>query len=271
MRGVSRVAVGLVIIGLAPATAVAQSPATLAAFDTYVRLTDVRVTTETKDPGRFLWLDTLTDARRLSVVKTLRKGDVVVERTETRNRGNEIDVPGAMLHHWVGTVFVPDVPVSRAVALMQDYNRHGEIFAPVITQATLVSQRGEDFTFTMRFVIRKVISATLKTDQQAHFERPSPDRAWSRIATTRIAEVEGAGTPAERETPAGQEHGYLWRLVSYWRFLERDGGTFIQCESVSLSRPLPMGLGWLFGRAAAGVPRDITASNLAAARRYLLR
>jgi hypothetical protein len=271
MRVASLAAAGLLSVGLAPAPAAAQSPATLATFDTYVQLTDARVAAATRDASRFLWIDTLTEARRVSILKTLHEGDVVVERTETRDRGKEIDVPGGMLHHWVGTVFVPQVPVGRAVALMQDYNRHGEIFAPVITQARLVSQSGDDFTFTMRFVIRKVISATLNTDQQAHFERPSPDRAWSRIITTRTAEMDDAGTPAEREKPTGQDHGYLWQLVSYWHYLERDGGTFIQCESVSLSRPLPMGIRWLLGRAAASVPRDITAANLASARRHLLQ
>jgi hypothetical protein len=123
----------------------------------------------------------------------------------------------------------------------------------------------------MRFVIRKVITAVLQTDQRAHFERPAPDRAYSRIVSARIAEIDNAGTPGEREKAPGEDRGYLWRLVSYWRFQERDGGTYVQCESVSLSRPLPTGLGWLFGRAAAGVPRDITIANLQATRRALAK
>jgi len=272
MRGRTIVAIGLVLVALPPRTSAAQPPpATLAAFDNYVRLTDGRARSEVTDSLHFLWIDGLSDTRRGQVLKSLGQGDVVVERTETRDRSREIEVPGAMLHHWVGTVFVPHVAVGQAVALLQDYDRHGEVFAPVITQAKLLSQNGSDFTFTMRFVIRKVISATLNTDEKAHFERPSADRAWSRIVATRIAEVDDAGTAVEKEKPPGQDHGYLWQLISYWRFLERDGGTYIQCESVSLSRSLPFGVGWLFGRAAAGVPRDITASNLGAARRYLLR
>jgi hypothetical protein len=28
-------------------------------------------------------------------------------------------------------------------------------------------------------------------------------------------------------------------LNSYWKFLERDGGVYIQCESISLTRSIP--------------------------------
>jgi len=222
------------------------------------------------DSSHFLWIDGLSDTRRGQAVKSLRQGEVIVERTETRDQGREVEVPGAMLHHWVGTVFVPHVAVGQAVALLQDYDRHGDIFAPVITQAKVLSQSGSDFTFTMRFVIRRVISATLDTDEKAHFERPSADRAWSRIVATRIAEVEDAGTAVEKEKPPGQDHGYLWRLISYWRFLERDGGTYIQCETITLSRGIPFGLGWLVGPFVTGIPKESLEFTLTTTRAALL-
>jgi len=42
---------------------------------------------------------------------------------------------------------------------------------------------------------------------------------YSRSYSTRIAEVEDAGTPEERERQVGDDHGYLWRLYTYWRFV----------------------------------------------------
>ena len=264
-------ALGFAMLGLLAAESAAQQPETVAAFDHYIQVTDARVADEVRNADRFLWIDTLSQGRRAALQAALRRGEVVVERIERNEGGGSIEVPGGLLHHWVGTVFAPGASVGEAVGLLQDYDRHGEIFAPVITQSRVLTHRDDDFTFTMRFVIRKVISAVLNTEQQAHFERPSADRAFSRIVSTRITEVEDAGTPSEREKPADRNRGYLWRLVSYWRFLQRDGGTYIQCESVSLSRPLPAGFGWLLGRAASGVPRDITSANLAATRRALLK
>jgi hypothetical protein len=48
----------------------------------------------------------------------------------------------------------------------------------------------------------------------------------------------------------------MWRLNTYWRFLERDGGTYVQCESITLSRDLPWGLGWIIKPFITEVPKD---------------
>ena len=34
------------------------------------------------------------------------------------------------------------------------------------------------------------------------------------------------------------------------------GGTYVQCESVSLSRAIPTGLGWLVGPFVTSIPRE---------------
>jgi hypothetical protein len=54
----------------------------------------------------------------------------------------------------------------------------------------------------------------------------------------------------------GHDSGYLWRLNSYWRFLERDGGVYIQCESLTLTRDVPTGFGWLIRPFVTSIPRE---------------
>ena len=81
-------------------------------------------------------------------------------------------------------------------------------------------------------------------------------RAYSRSYSTRIAEVEDAGTPQEHERPVGDDHGYLWRLYTYWRFWQRDGGVYIQCEAIALTRGIPYGLGWLIKPFVTKIPKE---------------
>jgi len=85
-----------------------------------------------------------------------------------------------------------------------------------------------------------------------------------------MAEVDHAGTPSEREKPAGRDGGYLWRLNSYWRLYERDGGTYLQCESVSLTRGIPTGLGWMVGPFVSSLPRESLEFTLETTRRALI-
>ena len=56
---------------------------------------------------------------------------------------------------------------------------------------------------------------------------------------TKIVEVENAGTPQERLLPEGNDHGFMWRLYSYWRYKQVGGGVVVEVESLTLSRNLP--------------------------------
>jgi pyruvate/2-oxoglutarate dehydrogenase complex dihydrolipoamide acyltransferase (E2) component len=54
----------------------------------------------------------------------------------------------------------------------------------------------------------------------------------------------------------------LWRLNSYWRFEERDGGVYVECEAISLSRDVPLGLGWLVNPIIRSLPQESLANTL---------
>jgi hypothetical protein len=95
------------------------------------------------------------------------------------------------------------------------------------------------------------------------------DRATSTSYSTRIAEIENAGKPNEFEKPVGNDSGFLWRLNSYWRFHERDGGVYVQLEAISLTRDIPAGLGWLISPFVSSIPKESLAFTLTRTREAL--
>jgi len=226
-------------VGAIPARAADLRPETVAAFDRYVRLTEQRMAA---DPYERL--------------ATRPRAELFIEPVVTRDRGKDIEVPGGLIHHWVGAVFVPGATVEQAVALLQDYDRHATIYAPTVARARILDRDGDSFRVSLRFMMKKVITVVVNSEHQARFTRDGADRARSRIASTRIAEVEDPGTPAEREKPVGRDGGYLWRLNTYWRFLERDNGVYVECESITLTRGIPTGFGWLVGPFVTSIPRE---------------
>jgi hypothetical protein len=234
------------------AQAAELNPKTVAAFDKYVQIAEQRIAREVGQSETFLWADTPA-ARKADVLTRLRNREVVVERLRL---DGSTDVPDGLLHHWIGVVFVPGVHARDAVALMQDYDRHSTIFGPNIAQSKLLERRDNTFKIFLRFYVKKVIAVTLNSEHEARFTILQPERAYSSIHSTRVAEVVDAATPTEHEEQPGRGHGFMWRLNTYWRFLERDGGTYIQCESITLSRDLPFGLGWLIKPFVTEVPKD---------------
>ncbi len=134
---------------------------------------------------------------------------------------------------------------------MQDYDHQAEFFAPDVMRAKILSHDGDDFTVFMRFHRTMVVTVVLDTEHRIHYQLIDATHAASRAVSTRVQEVEHAGAGNERDLPEGKDNGYLWRINNYWRFLQRDGGTYVQCESVSLSRDIPTGLR-VAGRAICG-------------------
>ena len=244
---------------------------TVDAFDRYVGSSEARMDTEERSQDKFLYIDGLAPAERAAAERQARGAVPFMARIKTNEGAPTIDVPDGLIHHWVGVTFMPGVTTAQAVALMQAYDRHADVFKPVIVRSRLLSHEGDRFRFYLRFYVKKVIGVTTDTEHEAVFGRPSAARAFSRLRSTRIAEVEDAGTPTEKQKPVGGGHGFLWRLNTYWRFAERDGGTWVQCESITLTRDIPTGLGWLIGRFVTEIPKESLTFTLSTARKALVK
>ncbi|MGE3404444.1 MAG: hypothetical protein AB7K63_17770 [Vicinamibacterales bacterium] len=264
--GLKRAAALLLLLIATPAAAAELKPQTVAAFDRYATLTEQRIDAAATP----LWIDGLPPAERQRALGEVRAGDTWITSLETRDAGRDIPVPDGLLHHWLGTAFIPGVTTAQAVALLQDYNRHAQVYAPVVQQSRLLTGDGEHFTIFLRFYQKKGITVIVNTNHDARFTTVTPQHVKATIRTTRVAQVEDAGTPSERELPVGNDGGYLWRLNTYWRFVERDGGTYVQCESLTLTRGIPTGLGWLIRPFITSIPRESLVFTLEKTREALL-
>jgi len=246
-------------------------PATLQAFDRYAIATEARIDAELKRPGAFLYVDGLPEARRAATKAALARGEVYMERLKMRDpSGREMEAPDALIHHWMGAVFIPCATLKQTLELVQDYDRHQEIYLPEVVRSKLVSRNGNDFKIFYRLRKKKVITVTLSSDHDVHYYPLDDKRCYSRSYTTRIQEVADADKPTEHEKPVGKDGGFLWRLYSYWRFEEKDGGVYVECESISLTRDIPTGFGWLIKPFITDIPKESLQMTMGSTRRAAL-
>jgi len=164
-------------------------------------------------------------------------------------------------------VFIPGVKLQDVLAVLQDYDHQAQYYAPDVEQSKIESHDDEHFVVFLRFRRHKVITVVLNTKHDVHYFRDSATREHSRSSAIRIGEVENAGKPNEREKPPGEDGGYLWRMETWWRMEERDGGVYVQSEVVSLTRDIPMGLGWLIGPYVTSIPKETLTFTLQATRK----
>ena len=86
-------------------------------------------------------------------------------------------MPNGLIHHWIGTSFIRGATLDRALALLQDYDHHSELYAPMVTRSKLLKRTADHFVSFLRFRQKKVITVVVNTENEARFSRPAADRA----------------------------------------------------------------------------------------------
>jgi hypothetical protein len=258
------------VIAPPPAGATELRPEAAHGFDEYVRLTELRMQDELAPGGAFLWIDSLPEPRRSENYARLQRGEVISARLQTAGSSHHSSTPGALIHHWVGTIFIPGVSLAQVLAVIQDYDRHAEYYKPEVVESKLVEQSGDDLKVYYRLRKKEIITIILDTEYEVHRHSLDATRAYSNSHSTRIAQVENAGEPDEHELPPGNDGGFLWRLNSYWRFFDSGRGVYVQCEAVSLTRDIPAGLNWLVGSFVQKLPRESLEFTLQSTRAAVL-
>jgi hypothetical protein len=217
-------------------TAAHLYPEATAGWTAYVTATEARIARELRSPRGFLALDFAPNAAVAR--QALLAGEVVVDEMETHDaRGETIDVPSAMVHHWRGAVLIPKMTVSRLVAQLQQG-------APPtkqedVLESRVLERRPDWMRVSLKLQRRKIVTVVYNTEHVVIFARQDNGRATSASSATRIVEVADANTPSEHELPAGDDRGFLWRLNAYWRYEQTPAGVIAECESITLSRDIP--------------------------------
>jgi hypothetical protein len=203
----------------------------------------------------FLWFDDSPDIR-----SRLLAGAVVAQPIE----GNGVvTLPGGLIQDWIGAVFVPKTTLKETLSVVQDYPQHIVMYKPDVTEVKVLSHTGNDFTVRTRVVKSKFfISDVLDIDNQIHFVPLDSKRVYSRSESQRVVEISNAGKKNEHELPVGHDRGLMWRINGYWFFEESDGGVFITCESITLTREIPFLMAKLLSPIVHELPAEALKTSL---------
>lgn len=235
--------VGGVTAADTPASAAELHPQTVAAWNAYVASTEQRMAAELSSAERFLVQDFDRDAE--AVRRAVLDGEVPVEQMLSRGpAGRKIDVPKGAIHHWRGSIFVPGVTLDDVLHGVRSPLRQEDLQEDVI-ESRVLERDADRVRVFLKLRRKKLVTLHFNTEHEMRYARHGAGRASSRSVATRIAELEEAGTPDEREKPVGVDRGFLWRLNSYWRYEEVAGGVIVECESITLSRSIPSLVRWM--------------------------
>jgi hypothetical protein len=222
-----------------PALGVEPPAETSRAFNQYVTVAEKQLR-----EGAFIYSDAHPEAKTAA-----RAGETVV----VQQRSGEVRVTGGLIHDWLGFSFFPGAHLAEVRTLMQDYGNYKRIYTPDVTDSKLLAQEGDRFRVFLKLENKQFITLTYDSEYEVSYRAPAADRLEIVSHSKRIQQ-------------AGIDQGFLWRLNSYWRFVEADGGVYAECRSISLSRGIPLGFGWLH-ESLEKFPRDSMVRTMDATRR----
>ncbi len=246
-------------------------PAAVTAWNAYVRATESRIRQELAQGRRFLASDFQSPQAAMADRAAISAGSIVVAKMESRDEaGSQIRVPGGMIHHWRGGVFIPGVGLDQVLARVENPSQD-EIRQEDVLQSSILDRGDGYLKLYLKLQRSKIVTVVYNTIHEVRYYRQHGNRAWSSSRTLKIAELFHPNSPEEREKPEGIDHGFLWRLNSYWRYEQVKGGVIVECESISLSRSIPTFLEFMIRPIIDRVARESMERTLASMRERILR
>jgi hypothetical protein len=122
----------------------------------------------------------------------------------------------------------------------------------------VLGRSDDSLRLAIRLARRAIVTVTYDTEHEMRFHRWTPRLATARSVATRIEEV------------GGSDHGFLWRLHSYWIYEEIDGGVLVELQSLTLSRDVPSIIRPIATPLVNRIARESMTRTLEALQRFLL-
>jgi hypothetical protein len=239
-----------------PAQAAELKPETIRAFDRYTQLLETRMADDLRGDN-FLYIDSLPSDTRQQIYAQIRHGDPYIKQLAILENGLPASIPSGLIHHWVGIIFIPGATYSETLRVLLDFDKQAEIYKPDVQKSKLLETNGNTSKVYVQYIKKSLVTVVLNAYFTSEYLPYGNMRGEIRSHSTRITEVQNYGSPGEKELPVGQDRGYLWRLNSYWRIQEKDGGVYLQIESVALSRGIPALIAWLINPIVRNVSKSV--------------
>jgi hypothetical protein len=228
---------------------------TLAAWEDYLTTVKSRMQGRLTGESSFLWAD--EGPRRKQY---LNSGEIVISPLANIH---PLSVPHGLIHHWVGAVFIPGATIEDLAAVLNDYGSYNQIYRPRLVKAELLASTDDGQKFSILWVQRLLLlTAAFYTELNSQYFALNGRQGYMTFSTTCVQQIENYGEKDERRLAPDEGSGYLWRLVSFARFKESDGGLYLELEVIGLSKDVPGSLRLLLKPVIDRVPRQALATAL---------
>ncbi len=173
----------------------------------------------------------------------LRAGEIMVRAT---GKNGTLPAPGALIHDWTGTIFVPHTSLDEVLARVRDYERYPQFYHPSVVSVKLRVRHPDLDRY--RLVMRQnvlTIRTGLDGDYRSEYHQIDDSHWYSVTRSERLQEIARFGNSDQTEFEPGHGSGFIWHIYSSVKYEEADGGVYLELQASALSRTVPRSVAWL--------------------------
>jgi hypothetical protein len=227
---------------------------TLQAWNQYIEKAESQMSARLQPQARFL-----SSAESAETMRRVHAGEIIVAPAAHNPRR----IADGLIHDWEGAAFIPGSNIADVFAVIRDYARYKQYYAPLVIDSRPLGRVGAGYTFAMLMMNQSLFAkSALDGEYSESYFRVSDSRWYSVAYSTRIQQVDDFGRENEHRLPADQGSGYIWRLYTISRFEQRDGGVYVEMEVIALSRDIPISLRWIVDPIVRRVSRGSLLTSL---------
>ena len=238
------------------------SPQTAKAWEDYVGSVRAQTQARLGASACFLWAE--EDPMRLARV---RAGEIWASPADGPMPRR---IPGGLIHHWIGAVFLPGVTLSEVLAVSRDYIRYPQYYPSVVNSRLLARYGATDDFATLERHQAMFSRIAFDGEFTTTYADAGTGRAYSVSSARRLRQVQNYGSRGQAELEPYASKAYLWSLSTISRYWERDGGVYVELEAMGLSRDIPAGLRWIVDPFVRKAAEDALIADLQQTRRAVL-
>jgi hypothetical protein len=237
----------LLVLGLTLSDASEPKQGTLQAWEAYVQTVNMAIEERAAGRSPFLWVDQSPD-----LIRRVRGGEMLVESHDPHK------APKGLIHDVVGAMFIPNVTLDQVSWVLNDFDRYQDFYRPLVVKSKLL-ERTDDHEKVTLLMMQKVfgVTAAVETDDEIQIMKLDANRVYSLSNAVRVQEIADYGQPSEHPFAEDRRPGYVWRTLSVTLLEQRDGGVYVEMETIALSRGIPWEFRWLIKPLTEHLPRRI--------------
>lgn len=198
----------------------------------------------------------------------LRNGEILVR--PAHHQGT-IAVPSALIHDWIGTIFIPGATLQSVLASVRSYEDYPDFYQPTVTQAKLISTSppSDRYSVVMRQDVL-TIRTGLAGEYVSQYYSIDPTHGYSVTHSRWLREIAQYGKTNQELLAPDTGKGFIWRIYSQTYYEQADSGVYLELEGAALSRTVPRALAWLVEPVIERISRSALSTTLRQTREAVL-